>query len=94
MAASWLERASATIDHALREWLQQEGLTLAALHRLTDAQRQSLLAAVDKAYPFERRLNHPYKQWLKARRDLVKRLGGAVAPAEATGLFALTGDER
>lgn len=45
---------------------------------LTDAQTQGLneaetLKLVDSRYPFGQRAMHPYKVWLKVRRDLVTK---------------------
>ena len=42
------------------------------------------IAAVDAAYPFGPRCNHPYAAWLRARRELCSHLPGVkalVAPA-------------
>jgi hypothetical protein len=35
------------------------------------------IAAVDAAYPFGERAMHPYKQWLRARREFIASRGKA-----------------
>lgn len=34
---------------------------------------KEILAAIDAAYPFGARELHPYKQWLKARKEFMKQ---------------------
>ena len=40
-----------------------------------DADLKTRQAAIDEAYPFGERNYHPYKVWLKVRRDYLKKFG-------------------
>jgi len=57
--STWYSHAAAAIRRAMAE--------AAALH-LDPAETKRL---VDAAYPFGERAYHPYKMWLRARRDLL-----------------------
>lgn len=60
---SWLERS--------REVIAQVDASLPA-----DATFEQRKKAVQDAYPFGPRQYHPYKQWLKARREYLARIAG------------------
>ena len=72
MSASWYTRAARTI-RAVQKQCAAEDITDPA-----EIQRR-----VDAAYPFGAREHHPYKQWLKARRELLGLKGSASAADRA-----------
>jgi hypothetical protein len=55
----WYAHAASVIRQRLTE-AEVQGLDAEATQRLVDA-----------AYPFGERTNHPYRMWLRARRDLL-----------------------
>lgn len=71
----WYEWAAATITRVLAEAAAQ-GLDAEATRRLVDA-----------AYPFGPREHWPYRQWLRARRELLG-LPGSVSASDAAKLAA------
>ena len=51
-------------------WIDEARKTIREVqdaHRHTVVTAEIILAAIDRAYPFGQRENHPYKAWLKAR---------------------------
>lgn len=58
-------------------WTAQAEAVVAAVHRIVpaDACLKARMKAVDEAYPFGTRKYHPYKVWLKVRRDYLKKFG-------------------
>lgn len=71
----WYEWAAATITRVRKE-AQAQGLDPEATRRLVDA-----------AYPFGPREHWPYRQWLRARRELLG-LPGSVSGSDAAKLAA------
>ena len=63
MSLSWHGRALVVIAERI-ETGRRLGMTV-----------EQIRAAVDAAYPFGQREYHPYKQWLKARREMFSRFG-------------------
>jgi hypothetical protein len=64
----WRQRAASAIEAAI--------VTINVdLENLTDQQKQQLMCAIDAAYPFGVRKNHPYQIWLDERRQAFERLG-------------------
>jgi hypothetical protein len=76
MSPSWYDIAAQVI-RAVQAQAADEGVTDPA-----EIQRR-----VDAAYPFGPRAYHPYKQWLKARKELL-RLPGSTSAADQAKLQA------
>jgi len=48
------------------------------------ADEKAIVKAVREAYPFGPRQHHPYKQWLKAQRQILHKRFPAIFPSERT----------
>lgn len=85
---TWRDQANAVIEAAARTWLGGKGKSLTHLHTLTRDEKRDLLKAINAAYPWGERANHPYKIWLSALADFRSHLGEELPPCPAEGLFA------
>lgn len=89
--SDWNSKCTNAIGSEINRFTQNGG----DISRLTDADKARLKQAIDAAYPFGERRNHPYKVWLKARKQAFLRLGievkpkkqKVVGPEEQTSLF-------
>lgn len=66
----WREKAAQTIQDAIAFTSKDMDL-----NNLSEAQKRELRCAIDAAYPFGIRRNHPYQMWLDERRKTFYRLG-------------------
>lgn len=66
MMSIWRREAIAAIEGAI---------ALFDLNSMDEAQKARLRCAIDAAYPFELRKNHPYQIWLDERSKAFSSLG-------------------
>lgn len=58
------------VGDSMSSWRQRANRVIRqAIELNEDASREAIRAAVDAAYPFGERMYHPYKIWLKVRRE-------------------------
>lgn len=78
MMSHWKDTAERVIRKAMAE-AKEQGLDFEATTKL-----------VDSRYPFGERAYHPYKMWLKVRRDLLRpKMGPHAAPGTSRELLLL-----
>ena len=71
MESNWRNRAAIAIGEALGKFTEGGG----DLIYLNSDDHEQVKKLIDDAYPFDQRLNHPYKVWLDERRKVFVALG-------------------
>jgi len=71
----WYIQATQTINEVIKKCMAEKNIGLFEIRNLTPEDKAKLRIAIDKAYPFGIKKYTPYKQWLKAKKEITKRIG-------------------